>query len=117
MCEYDDYDYDYCERNYEANRLINRVILRGQDALDDFVGPHLTGESGPDPLDAMIVAEHAARKLCRHRERFSHDCPAINGLAEDVWCPMCVVAGQLAFASGLLGVLWREQLGSDGQVP
>lgn len=109
------YDYDELEDwglNREADQLINQALAGGQRALDRYVERHL-GRKSPDLIEALIVAQRAAWKLCGHRERFSHDCPAINGDGEDGWCPGCYVAAQIAFTSGLLGVLWRERLGTD----
>lgn len=110
----DDYDWAYNQRNREVDDLINKVILRGQSALDDYVWRHIRKDLDRHTLDAMTVAEEAAWKLCQHREQFSRGCPAIQGAVEHGWCEGCFVAGQIAFASGLLGVVWREQWQKDG---
>lgn len=114
MWDDEDYDWDYWHRSGEANDLINKVLLRGQCALDDYVWRYMRKGLDGQTLDAMTVAEEAARKLCRHREQFSRGCPAIQGAVEDGWCEGCFIAGQIAFASGLLGVVWREQWQKDG---
>lgn len=115
MCDYD--DWEDIERSHEAKRLIDRVILSGQDALDDYIERYLSGKPGRDLLKAMLISQHAAWKLCRQRERFAQGCPAIRCGAEDEWCHSCYVAGQIAFTSGILGALVQEGLGPDGQDP
>lgn len=112
---YDDYDcpWEHFHSSSEADKLINQVILRGQSALDDYVWHYIRKGQDRNSLDAMIIAEEAAWKLCLHREEFSRGCPAIDGVTQDGWCAGCYVAGQLAFASGLLGLIWREQLDAE----
>lgn len=108
-----EFDYEYERRRSEANRLISSVILGGAKPVDEYVGRYVEPKKGRDPLHGLGVCEMAAWMLCPKRATFLRSCPAIEGRGEDEWCSGCQTAGRFAFASGLLGVMWRERMAEE----